>query len=108
MEWEDFLVHMYKDKLERIDRIFTSAASAKSASEVARAQAQNASFTDPKNAGEWNVTLERFEVPGKRIQTQYRCLQPDGKKCRIHFLFFVRTMFFRLNLGKEIEITIDN
>jgi len=51
VEWEDFLVHMYKDKLERIDRIFTSAASAKSASEVAKAQAQNASFTDPKNAG---------------------------------------------------------
>jgi len=51
VEWEDFLVHMYKDKLERIDRIFTSAASAKSVSEVARAEAQNASFNDPKNAG---------------------------------------------------------
>jgi len=51
VEWEDFLIHMYKDKLERIDRIFTSAASAKSVSEVARVQAQNASFNDPKNAG---------------------------------------------------------
>jgi len=51
VEWEDFLVHMYKDKLERIDRIFTSAASAKSASEVAKAEAKKASFNDPKNAG---------------------------------------------------------
>ena len=51
VEWEDFLIHMYKDKLERIDRIFMSAASAKSVSEVAKAQAQNASFNDPKNAG---------------------------------------------------------
>ena len=30
------------------------------------------------------------------------------RRCPLHFLFFIRTMFFWLNLGKEIEITTDN
>ena len=31
-----------------------------------------------------------------------------GQPRELHFLFFIRTMFFRLSLGKEIEITTDN
>ena len=39
-------------------------------------------------------------------------LVPPGKSFSrflfLHFLFFIRTLFFRLSLGKEIEITTDN